>query len=135
MEQAKTIRAAYARLKFDCNYATAWTQTGDLVGGYRSPLFKSVVELLENRWEMAQELPGKNIIVPDLAVANPDYFLAPHARLHTTRGVIDVLRKLADGRESEISEEELRREGVGDFINASLMKGRSSELVLLAPEQ
>ena len=53
----------------------------------------------------------------------------------STRGVIDVLRKLADGRESEISEEELRREGVGDFINASLMKGRSSELVLLAPEQ
>lgn len=134
MEQARTIRAAYARLKFDCNYSTAWSPNGDLVGGYRSPLFKSVVELLENRWEMAQELPGKNIIIPDLAVANPDYFLAPHARLHATRGVIDVLRKLADGRESEISEEELRREGVGDFINASLMKGRSSELVLLAPE-
>lgn len=132
--QATTVRAALSRMKFDANISTAWSPEGQMIGGYRSPLFASMIDLIEDRYRAAQTTPGK-IVVPDLGFANPDYFLAPHARLNTTKASLAVLRLLADGKENQVTERALYESGVRDFLNAGFMRSRNSEIVMLAPEK
>lgn len=133
MGQATTIRAAHARMKFDANVSTAWASDGVMVGGYRSPLFRHVVDLLEDR--MAVRASDGKTIVPDLAFANPDFFPAPHARLSVTKNALEVLSLLVQGKESQVSERQLKTSGVRDFLDTAFRRGRNSELLLLPPEE
>lgn len=130
-DQFQTVRARYARLKFDTHLETAWSRDGkQLLGGYRSPLFRSVVAMLEDRFQGRP--PGGKPAIETLAVCNPDYPpYAPHASLTVTERSLECLRQLAEGREFQVSSRALRETGIEGFMSVALRRGRNSELVLL----
>jgi hypothetical protein len=130
-DQFQTVRARYGRMKFDTHLETAWSAEGRrLHGGYRSPLFAAIVTQLENRFQ--RRSPGGKPAIEFLAVANPDYPpYAPHAMLAIGERSLEVLRLLADGKESQVSGRQARESGVEEFFNVAFSRGRNSELVLM----
>lgn len=130
-DQFQTVRAHYARLKFDTHLETAWSPDGQtLRGGYRSPLFGEIVSLLEDRFE--RRSPGGSAAIESLAVANPDYPpYAPHAVLAITEQSLEVLRRLAAGKEGQVSSRLAKETGVEEFLNVAFSRGRNSELILM----
>jgi hypothetical protein len=130
-DQFQTVRARYARLKFDTHLESAWSRDGSrLFGGYRSPLFRAVVDTLEDRWNRRPE--GGKGAIEFLGVANPDYPpYAPHATLAINEHSLEVLRLLAEGKESQVSARRLRESGVEQFLKVAFSRGRNSELILM----
>lgn len=148
VDQIQLVTKDYAAWKFNSDVATAWktdaANNDQLVGGYLSPGFRSVLAYLERReQEIAHaRLNGeKGRSLPELAFVNPKFppwspyqFLAPgnvpQSRMRVTDDVLRVLKKLVSGTATK---QELAQTGLRSFLQSGL--DNQAELVLLAAER
>ena len=134
---------AYDAWKFDTEYPRAYKDfDGDIVGGYNSVGFASVVDDLELRMEATFDNP--NAVMPALAFAahaQPAWNFCPwedrkgieHRKFPINRPRLDVLRALANGGRFAVSDLDLAETEVRSFFEAGFhYQGR---LVLVDPDQ
>lgn len=133
LDQFHTVRVGFGRQKFDTHLPTAWSSDGaTLIGGYYSPLFRSLIALCEELFE--KRVKDGSTMVPDLTVNNPDYPpLGAHARISITEQSLEVLKKLAAGRIGQITQRDLSETGIDNFLTQAFHRGKNSELTLLPP--
>jgi hypothetical protein len=114
LDQYRAVMRDYHASYFDLHEATAYYDDENgkrhLVGAYKSPLFRTLLEALED-WSMGTE-------VLELAACERNYpAWGQVARLDVTREIVGQLEALATGN---FDEEELQASGVLEFMKRAV---------------